>query len=60
MQQAKTFGVKTAGGMSMLVWQAAAAHEIWNSCSFSTKDINQIVEQMQDYVQTFDKNGGKE
>lgn len=58
IQQAKTFGVKTAGGMSMLVWQAAAAHEIWNGSSFSTKDINQIVEQMQDYVQTFDKNGG--
>ena len=32
-------GVRTVSGMSMLVWQAAAAHEIWYGAQFSTKDI---------------------
>lgn len=41
---ARSLGKITLGGMSMLVWQAAAAHEIWNNSSFNTEDIIKLCE----------------
>lgn len=60
MQQAQSCGVKTAGGMSMLVWQAVAAHEIWSEAHFLADDIEKLVVQMHEYVRTLGENGDKE
>lgn len=47
MKLATKQGVKALGGMAMLVWQAAAAHEIWNGVSFQTADIAAITAEME-------------
>ncbi len=39
---AKANGSKAAGGMSMLVWQAAVAQTIWHGKNFDKKDIEQL------------------
>lgn len=41
---AKKHGVKCCGGLSMLVWQAAAAQQIWNGVTFSDDDIKRVIE----------------
>ena len=43
MRLAEEVGVKTAGGMPMLVAQAAAAHRIWFGTEFSDDDINHVI-----------------
>ncbi|HNX64866.1 MAG TPA: shikimate dehydrogenase [Oscillospiraceae bacterium] len=40
-------GKKAVGGMAMLVWQAAAAHEIWDNAEYDEKDINALVSEME-------------
>lgn len=35
--------IKAVGGMSMLVWQAVKAHEIWDRTHYKTKDINHLI-----------------
>ena len=47
MHLARKNGVKTLGGMAMLVWQAAAAHTIWNGVSFTEADIAGITAEME-------------
>lgn len=42
--------VSTIGGMSMLVWQAAAAHEIWNDAQFDIQDIDALIKRMENTV----------
>ncbi len=42
IKTARKNGIKTIGGMSMLVWQAAAAHEIWYGAKFNLDDINTL------------------
>lgn len=44
LNAAKANGSKTLGGMSMLVWQAVRAHEIWDNVSYNPDDIAQLVE----------------
>ena len=44
IQCAKANGSTAVGGMSMLVWQAAVSHEIWDGTVYHTDDINQLVE----------------
>lgn len=44
IQKAQANGSAAVGGMSMLVWQAVAAHEIWDSSVYSADDINQLIE----------------
>lgn len=39
---ARKHGLKYLGGLSMLVWQAAAAEEIWNGVKYTKKDIDEI------------------
>lgn len=40
---AKANNIKAVGGMSMLVWQAVASHEIWDGSEYKTDDINQLI-----------------
>ncbi len=44
MQCAEANGSKVVGGMSMLVWQAAVSHEIWDGSVYNNDEINQLVE----------------
>lgn len=37
-------GAKTLGGLSMLVWQAVVAHEIWDGSTYSADTVNQLCE----------------
>ena len=41
---ARECNIKYLNGLPMLVWQAAAAEEIWNGVKFENKDINRIIE----------------
>ena len=43
IQKAKANGSIAVGGMSMLVWQAVAAHEIWDNSVYNINDINQLI-----------------
>lgn len=42
LKMARKNGIKAIGGFSMLVWQAAAAHEFWYGAKFNPDDINAI------------------
>lgn len=42
LKLARKNGVQTLGGMSMLVWQAAAAQEIWYGAQFRTQDVERL------------------
>lgn len=39
---ARKNSIRTVGGMSMLVWQAAAAHEIWYGAQFEPDQISRL------------------
>ena len=42
LKQARANGALTVGGMDMLVWQAVAAHEIWDDAQYDSADIQQL------------------
>lgn len=44
-------GAKTVGGMPMLVWQAAIAHQIWYNAVFSSEAIASLIEDSQQEMQ---------
>lgn len=44
IKTARANGSKVLGGMSMLVWQAVRAHEIWDNVTYKDEDIAQLVE----------------
>lgn len=46
MKEARSLGIKTSGGMDMLVWQAVSAHEIWDGAEYCTDDINSLIKEM--------------
>lgn len=46
MSIAEKNGIPAIGGMAMLVWQAAVAHEIWSGASYNDKDVENIIEDM--------------
>ena len=46
MKTAQEHGIKTAGGMAMLVWQAVVAHEYWNGSVYDPKDIADLISEM--------------
>lgn len=50
MADARALGIPVAGGMTMLVWQAAAAHEIWYGTCFQAEEIERLIAEMEDYV----------
>lgn len=47
LRRARAHGKKAAGGMAMLVWQAAIAHERWHGTHFQETDIARIVSDME-------------
>ncbi len=46
IETASKHGIKNAGGMAMLVWQAVAAHEYWDGSVYSESDINALISDM--------------
>lgn len=42
VKSAKKCGCKAVGGMSMLVWQAVVAHEIWDGSKYNKEDIDKL------------------
>lgn len=46
MSIAERNGIPAIGGMAMLVWQAAVAHEIWNGASYRDGDVEKIIAEM--------------
>jgi len=46
MQTAEKHGIKTCGGMAMLVWQAVVAHEIWSGAKYNDSDIAELIADM--------------
>ncbi|MCM1024154.1 MAG: shikimate dehydrogenase [Prevotella sp.] len=46
MSIAERNGIPAVGGMAMLVWQAAVAHEIWNGASYRDEDVEKIIQDM--------------
>ncbi len=44
IKYAKEAGLKYSNGLSMLVWQAAVAEEIWNGVAFSEDDIKKVIQ----------------
>lgn len=47
MQEGEAVGCKVSGGMKMLVWQAAAAQEIWLGRRFSQEAVGRVIEKME-------------
>lgn len=41
---AKGLGLKTVGGMAMLVWQAVKAHEFWYGGTFDVAEVEKIID----------------
>jgi shikimate dehydrogenase len=50
LQKAAAFGKKSVGGMAMLVWQAVAAHEIWDNSSYKISDVEDLILKMEKQV----------
>lgn len=50
MTDARSCGLRVCGGMTMLVWQAAAAHKIWYGASFSNESIAALIQEMEEYI----------
>ncbi len=48
VKTAKKLGKTAVGGMSMLVLQAVAAHEIWYGAEFNSDDIDKLIEETAD------------
>lgn len=42
IKKARSNGSNAEGGMSMLVWQAVAAHKHWDGSNYDVKDIEQL------------------
>ena len=47
MKDAKAAGCRVCGGMPMLVWQAAAAQELWYGKSFTQEQVEQVLAEME-------------
>lgn len=51
LRTAKGLGKQALGGMDMLVWQAAAAHEIWYGARFSSRQAAPLIQEMRRQVE---------
>lgn len=51
MKKFRTQGKKALGGMSMLVWQAVVAHEIWDGSEYELSDIEALIREMEAEVE---------
>ncbi|MBO5574913.1 MAG: shikimate dehydrogenase [Ruminococcus sp.] len=52
IQKAKAMGKTAVGGMAMLVLQAVSAHEIWDGDSYTDDEINAIISEMYQRVES--------
>ena len=52
IQKAKAMGKTAVGGMAMLVLQAVSAHEIWDGDSYTDVEINAIISEMYQRVES--------
>lgn len=50
MKSAREAGCRVCGGMPMLVWQAAAAQEIWYGKSFTQEQVQQVLTEMEEIL----------
>lgn len=50
MKAAKQAGCRVCGGMPMLVWQAAAAQEIWYDKRFTQEQMEQVLQEMEEVL----------
>jgi shikimate dehydrogenase len=50
LKMAKAAGANVQGGLTMLVWQAAAAQEIWTGTRFKEDDIKTICSEMESFL----------
>ncbi len=50
LKKAREMGIKTAGGMAMLVWQAVSAHRIWDGDEYTADEVNSIISEMNEIV----------
>lgn len=50
---ARDKGLKYLNGISMLVWQAAIAQEIWNDVKFSKEDIEKVISIVENELKNF-------
>lgn len=50
VRAAKKAGAKAVGGMTMLVWQAVAAHEIWRGVSFDPSAVIALIQELEQAV----------
>lgn len=48
---AESMGIPAVGGMSMLVLQAVAAHEIWDGDNYSDEQVNKIIAESSEIVE---------
>lgn len=47
LKKARQLSKTAIGGSSMLVWQAAASHEIWDNVSYNEVQINQLISEVE-------------
>ncbi|MBQ8435125.1 MAG: shikimate dehydrogenase, partial [Oscillospiraceae bacterium] len=52
VKTAKKLGKNAVGGMSMLVLQAVAAHEIWYGAKFTKQQTEDIIKEASEAVKT--------
>ena len=50
LQTARNAGCQAQGGMPMLVWQAAAAQEIWLGVTFDAAEVEQVITRATAYM----------
>ncbi|MFT8887874.1 MAG: shikimate dehydrogenase [Ethanoligenens sp.] len=50
LSRVRAAGAKVQNGLAMLVWQAAAAQEIWTGKTFSPEDIDTLCHDMAAYI----------
>lgn len=50
LKAAKEAGCRISGGMPMLVWQAAAAQEIWYGKKFTQEQVEQVLREMEEVL----------
>ena len=51
MKYAKAASLKIQGGLKMLVWQAAAAQEIWTNTTFNAFKIENLCNEMSEIIE---------
>ncbi len=51
LQYAAEANMKNSGGLEMLIWQAAAAQEIWRDVNFTREDISSIKDKIQKEIE---------